>query len=122
MTVWVGTLTIEALDAYLDEPGGAADDAPISAFCADLGRWYDHDFVWAEAVDLPTDVGTLCALHGVEPEAFVDEIRRAAGTGQASAVLILWNAKVVASVERSFAKGKLRCLGSWPREAPLTDF
>jgi len=61
-------------------------------------------------------------LNGVEPEAFVDEIRRAAGRGQASALLILWNAQVIGPVERAFAKGKLRCLGSWPRQAPLTDF
>ena len=119
--VWLGSLAPEQLDDYLDEPGGASDNEPISRFCRDLGRWYDHDFIWSEAADEPTTVPELCNLNGVEPDNFIDEIVERAGRDKASSLLILWNAYIIGSSDRPFADGELDCIGCWERKSPLTD-
>ena len=111
----------DATPAEKGEAGGAGDDEPMSRFARDLGRWYDHDFVWAEAADEPTAVRKLCRLNGVEPGEFVDEIEAGAGSGKASSLLVLWNARLVGSSDRTFAGGGLECIGCWPRKSPLTD-
>ena len=119
--VWIGDLDVDELDDYLDEPGGAGDNEPISEFCRDVGRWYDHDFIWAEGVNDEVPVRKLCELNGVEPNEFVNEIVERSGNAGAKSLLVLWNAKRTDESERFFADGRLKCIGCWEREAPLTD-
>ena len=120
--VWVGSISIDELEDYLDEPGGAADDEPISDFSRDLGRWYDHDYIWAEGTKTPVSVRELCRMNGVEPGTLVDEIDRRCEGREARSLLILWTAEVRPQIgERTFANGELHFVGSWAQPAPLTD-
>jgi hypothetical protein len=119
--VWLGDLNMDELDEYLDEPGSVGHDDPISAFCRDLGRWYDHDFVWSEGVDEATSVLRLCEMNRVEPVEFMQAIVERSGDGDAMCLLVLWNARKIDNAERSFAAGRIRCIGCWEQEAPLTD-
>ena len=119
--VWIGDLNIEQLDEYLEEPGGAGDNEPISEFCRDLGRWCDHDFIWAEGSNESVTIREICDLNGVEPDEFVREIEEQAGEARTKCLLVLWNARIIDDSPRLFADGKLRCIGSWQRQAPLTD-
>jgi|GEM_PF-6883147 len=50
LAVWVGSIPKKAqFNAYLKETYGEDDEAPISAFCADMqDTFYDHDFVFSE--------------------------------------------------------------------------
>jgi hypothetical protein len=119
--VWIGDLKLEELEDYLDEPGNAADNEPISDFSRDLGRWYDHDFIWAEGSDEQVSLRKLCELNGVEPSEFVDEIEQRGGDVKARSLLVLWNAKAIDESPRPFAEGQLKCIGCWQQESPLTD-
>lgn len=119
--VWVGDLTTQELEEYLNEPGNADNEQPISAFARDLGRWYDHDFIWSEATGEKVSVRKLCELNGVQPPEFAAEIERRAGSGEVSSLLILWNAKQLEGKTQEFARGRLKCIGCWAQESPLTD-
>ena len=119
--VWIGDLNIDQLEEYLDEPGGAGDDEPISQFCRDVGRWYDHDFIWSEGATEPLPIRKLCERNGVEPTEFVDKIVESSGPRDATSLLVLWNARKICDADRAFAGGRLRCIGCWEQEAPLTD-
>ena len=119
--VWIGNLNVDELDNYLNEPGGAGDYEPISEFCRDIGRWYDHDFIWAEGVNDEVSIRKLCELNGEEPDEFVDEIAERSGDISAKSLLVLWNARRIDESERNFADGRLKCIGCWERQAPLTD-
>ncbi|AKF03588.1 immunity 22 family protein [Sandaracinus amylolyticus] len=60
LSVWVGALTREELDAYLAENYERADDEPVSKFAADNGAtWIDHDWIEATAFDAPTTIEDL---------------------------------------------------------------
>jgi len=120
VTVWVGDLDEAGLEAYLEEHG-VDDNAPISDFSKDLGCWYDHDFIWYEASETPLPLALLCQLNGIDSEALIKTIIERSNADKASSLLLLWNAKIKIDDGRSFAKGKLRCLGSWEHPSPLTD-
>lgn len=119
--VWIGSLNSRELEDYLDEPGGAGNNEPISDFCRDVGRWYDHDFIWCEASDTPTSVGTLCEMNGVEPIEFKEAIVKRSGDAEETCLLVLWNARQIDDSGRSFAGGKLRCIGCWKQKSILKD-
>jgi hypothetical protein len=119
--VWIGDLNSQELEDYLDEPGGANYDEPISNFARDLNCWYDHDFIWSEGTDEKVSAGELCKLNGVQPPEFATEIERRAGSAKVSSLLILWNAKQIEGTSHEFAAGRLKCIGCWPQESPLTD-
>lgn len=119
--VWVGELNSSELDEYLNEAGDAGPNEPISKFCSDLGRWYDHDFIWYEAVDEFTSIQRLCELNGVEPTEFRDAIIERSGRANSRCLLVLWNAKMIADDMRRFAEGRLRCIGNWEQKSPLSD-
>ncbi len=64
--VWAGRLNRDELDDYLNEPG-VGDDEPISKFSEDLGRWYDHDFIWYEGLMEQTTIEELCQTNEYNP-------------------------------------------------------
>lgn len=124
LIAWVGTLTPDQLDAYLDEPGDRADDEPYSDFMGDLGRWCDHDFIWAEASEQPLDIVSLARKNGIDNPALIAELaQRVAPQTAWSCLLILWNARLLDSRSRpsDLNGGRLLCIGSWEHESPLTD-
>lgn len=120
VTVWVGDLDVSELQTYLEEPGGASDGEPFSLFAADLGAWYDHDFIYAQASDEPVSCRRLCELNGIDSLSLIDEIARR-HPDDALALLVLWNARVADDAEHEFAEGQMVCLGSWEHEAPISD-
>lgn len=122
LTAWVGDLDEGELRAYLLEPGGALDDEPISRFGADLGTWYDHDFIWWEGAASPIPVLRLCRHNDMESDTLIGQLVKRAGPARRKCLLILWNARLIpASEQREFAGGRLECLGSWEHPSPLTD-
>ncbi len=124
LIAWVGTLTPAQLDAYLDEPGDRADDEPYSDFMRDLGRWCDHDFVWAESSEQPLDIGSLARNNGIDDPALIDELSaRVAPHATWKCLIILWNSRLIDSRSRprDLDGGNLVCIGSWEHESPLTD-
>lgn len=120
VTVWIGDLDREELRRYLHEPGGALDNEPISEFSRDLGTWYDHDYIWAEAADQPIAVAALAQQNGIEAGSFLEQLLERSGAAEVRALLVLWNARTTRE-EANLANGRLRCLGSWAEEAPLVD-
>ncbi len=119
VTVWVGSLSEEELEAYVDERGGVADDEPISDFARDLDTWYDHDFLSGESGDSPRPTEELCRVCGLDEPKMVAEISRRYPT--ARTMLILWNARARdLGDSRTFAEGNLSFVGSWPHPAPLS--
>ncbi|WP_444943241.1 immunity 22 family protein [Microbulbifer sp. ZKSA006] len=122
LTVWLGDLSELELEDYLDEPGGAGDNEPISNFSRDLDRWYDHDFIWVEGVDEAVSVKELCVLNGIDSKRLIEEIVERSDKKKIRSLLILWNSKKMEGAgERAFADGRLQCIGSWEHEPPLTD-
>ena len=119
--VWHGDLNVAELGDYLEEPGGAGENEPISKFCVDVGRWYDHDFIWAQAHDEDVTIRKLCELNGMQPLEFVAEIEEHGGGVMGKCILVLWNAERLDDSPRLFAGGRLRCIGCWERESPYTD-
>ena len=122
LTVWLGDLDESELENYLDELGGVGDNDAISNFSLDLGQWYDHDFIWAEAVDESIPVKELCVLNGIDSESLINEIVKRSHQDKIRSLLILWNSKEIAGIgKRDFANNRLHCIGSWEHESPLTD-
>lgn len=119
LIAWVGELDHDGLDAYLDEPGHAADNEPISKFSKDLGTWYNHDFIWSQAAPNRVSAQEICGLNGIEDD-LIDEIVQRTND-EVRCLVILWNAKQISAGSRDFADGKLKCLGSWPHQSPLAD-
>lgn len=120
VTVWIGGLGPEELDDYLDEPGGAGDNDPISKFANDLGMWYDHDFIYAEAADTPVPVRELCLQNDIDSVELVDEMERRGMGRKANCMIVLWNARVLEwPSRRLFSDGRLICIGSWEHVSPL---
>src|SRR5690349_15782220 len=120
VTVWLGQLNSDELEQYMHKPGGAGDNDPISDFSRDLGRWYDHDYIWRQATDKAVSTRTLCELNGIN-DSLVDEIECRSGDVFFKCLLVLWNSRVITMDKRVFAGGELTCLGSWPHESPITD-
>lgn len=88
--VWVGDLTPDELDAFLDEPGGCADDEPHSEFMRDIGEWCDHDFLWAEALPAPGSIDDLIAANGIDDDSLVHQLQtRADGLGNVQSFIAL---------------------------------
>jgi len=124
LIAWVGTLTPDQLDAYLDEPGGAAYDEPFCDFMRDLGLWYDHDFTYAEASDHALDIRSLADQNCIDDDALLHELsNRVEPQSKWNCFIILWNARLIDQNARSrdLADGKLVCIGSWQHDSPLTD-
>lgn len=122
VTVWIGDLNEEEMAEYLDELGGVSDNEPISKFSKDLGRWYDHDFIWCECSDDKLTVLEQCINVGIESNSLQQEIINSSPVDKIKSILILWNSKVIYDLDkRVFAGGQLICLGSWSEESPLTD-
>ncbi len=124
LIAWVGDLTTEQLRAYLEEPGGLGDNEPISEFSRDLGRWYDHDHVWARASDTPVTIEKLAEANFIDDETLISELagRTArASVGKVRAFIILWNAKLTQLQPHSIAGGRLFCVGFWGHDSPLAD-
>lgn len=122
LTVWLGELDESELEEYLDEPGGVESNAPISVFGNDLGRWYDHDFIWMEGASEPISVNEICVLNGIDSQDLIDEIVKRSNSSTTKSLLILWNAKMINFEDkRNFAEGRLKCIGSWQHTSPLTD-
>lgn len=124
LIAWVGDLNDSQLDDYLDEPGDCLDSEPQSKFGSDLGRWYDHDFIYAEASDKPLHIRLLAEKNCIDDEALISELEsraRELNITSAHCFIILWNAQIIGDERRVFASGKLSCLGSWEHESPLTD-
>lgn len=124
LVVWVGTLDTEQLEGYLNEPGDADDTEPISRFAQDLGRWYDHDHIWAQATEEVCCLKELAEANGIDDELLIEELTANANersAGAVSCLIILWNAKLLDKPMRPFAEGRLVCLGSWAHASPLAD-
>ena len=121
VTVWVGSLDVNELEDYIGEPGGVADDEPNSKFSKDLGRWYDHDFIWAEAAKKEQVIKGLFEENGIDDDDLISEVEVRSQSSNVKCFLILWNAKKIAIDSRVFADGKITCLGSWQHESPLVD-
>ena len=105
----------------MDEPGGVDDDAPISEFSKDIGRWYDHDFIWMEASNQELPVIELCKLNGIDSDELINAIAARSKTEKVKSLIILWNSRIISEDTRLFAKGEMYCLGSWEHTSPLTD-
>lgn len=124
IVVWVGDLTSDELDAFLDEPGGCAANQPHSEFMRDIGKWCDHDFLWAESIPSPGSINDLITACGIDDESLIQQLQsRAIGLGAVQSLVALWNAKLSESTARprDIHAGRLKCLGSWRQESPLTD-
>ncbi|WP_028301579.1 immunity 22 family protein [Oceanospirillum beijerinckii] len=121
VTVWIGSLNEESVESYLEECG-VDDDEPISQFSKDLGCWYDHDFIWYEAVDSPVCIEELCRNNGVDSIELIEELTARSGGGEYNCFIMLWNSRLLnAEDDRAFFNGKLSCIGSWQHESPLVD-
>lgn len=122
MMLWVGQLGEAELLAYVEEPGGRIDEKPQSKFAEDLGRFYDHDFLWAQAAPKAGSIRDLAARIGIRDAELVDELSaRVADVGPISCFLILWNYRNERPLSQRFAEGKLLFVGSWGYPAPYTD-
>jgi hypothetical protein len=121
LIAWAGMLSAEELEMYLHEHPGTKDNAPQSAFAADLGRAYDHDLINGHASDESTSLRHLTELNGLDDEALVKDLESRCAR-EVRCYLILWNAKRTDSQDRLFANGKLHCLGSWQHPSPFRGF
>jgi hypothetical protein len=122
LMLWVGQLGEADLLAYVDEPGGRTDGRPQSKFAEDLGRFYDHDFLWAQAAPEASSIRDLADRIGIRDAELVSELAdRVADVGPISCFLILWNYRNKRPLPQRFAGGKLRFIGSWAYPAPYTD-
>ena len=121
LTAWVGELTPNDLAEYLEEPGEADERAPQSRFGADLGLWYDHDWVFAQASETPVSLRDLARANGIEDRELIEEMERRWPKGFAMCFIILWNSKLSFTAEQSFAGGRLKCIGTWPHASPVSD-
>lgn len=117
---WAGHMTAVELATYLDEPGGRPDGEPHSDFMRDVGRFYDHDFLVAQSSDVPVAVAELARANGIRDSELISELEQRAEE-PVSALILLWNYRLKQPFPNTFAGGKLRCLGSWPHPAPISD-
>lgn len=121
LIAWVGDMNVAELDAYLDAPGGVGWNEPHSLFAADLGRFFDHDFVYSQASDSQKTIRELAVENVIDDELLIKELEEHVGSGASiKCFVILWNARKQAGAPNQFADGKLRCVGSWTHTAPLT--
>ncbi len=123
--VWIGDLPPNEMEEYMHEPGNADKvdyGDPISQFGRDLGQWYDHDFIKVESSNHPMSIEEICEANGIEDIELIDEIKQRSGDTNVRSLLILWNARATPGSKRhTFAKGRLRLVGSWPHVSPLKD-
>ena len=119
LIAWAGQLAVDGLAGYLDESSISGPDEPQSAFARDLGRWYDHDFIYAQASDQPATLTQLAAQNYITDSELIGELEEH-GNGQLfNCFVILWNARPVASNDRRFADGELACIGDWAHASPF---
>ncbi|WP_309384972.1 hypothetical protein [Cerasicoccus frondis] len=120
--LFAGELNEDQLQEYLDEPGGRLDHEPHSDFSKDLGRFYDHDYLYAEGSQEKKTIRELAILNGIEEEALIEKLERSCGKEKEfNCFIILWNAELIEGELHDLANGKLKIKGCWEHESPLTD-
>ena len=118
--IFVGSLNEKELEEYLEELG-VDDNEPINNFSKDLGTWYDHDYIWCEAVNTPIDIKELCVLNGIDDTTLIKKLEKQC-TKRISSIIFLWNAKALnTESKRAFAGGKLEFLSHFEYESLLFD-
>lgn len=121
VSVFAGDLNRTELNIYLDEPGGKSDFEPISLFSKDIGRWYDHDYIWCEASDMLLPVEELCRNNGIDSEELITEIMKSNKDKRRKCIILIWNYKVTNNRTNFDISPKVECLGSFEHEAPFCD-
>lgn len=116
---WAGYLSQSELEKYLAESCDVSPDGPQSEFAHDLGRWYDHDCIYAQASDRSTSLAHLAAQNFITDSRLVDQLEKHGGGHFYKCFIILWNAKRVDDSDREFAHGKLAYIGSWISDSPF---
>jgi hypothetical protein len=122
MSVWLGTMPRQALEAYVETSYDEEDDdAPISAFARDLGEHYDADFVESSHVRATTPAKALDGHSYAESFAAAAAAAAAArGLTRVNAVVLMLNQVYVPPRGKKFAKGALSFVGSFPFD-PAVD-
>jgi len=118
--IFIGSLNEKELEEYLEELG-VDDNEPINNFSKDLGTWYDHDYIWCEAVDTPIDIKELCEFNGIDDTTLIKKLEKQC-TKKISSIIFLWNAEALNTEDkRVFSDGKLEFLSHFEYESPIID-
>jgi len=119
---FVGSLAPEELDDYLLEDRGQKHGGYASRFSFDLRRFYDHDFISAQASPKPVQLSELIAAHNLGDEKLGLEMQRRFGASVLlRCFILLWNYVPTSIFPSAFCAGRLLFVDDWEWDAPFSD-